>query len=246
MKLGAKEGWNIPADRPFYPELPATYRNVKIHNVFFKTDPEAVARFVPNPFEPDPEGLCSAIGLDIPFCTAYGPFLEAAIQYKCSFRGEEGWFSGYVFHDGPAGIAAGREIYGTAKIFSGLDIKQYQRMMTTEACMAGEPVMSVQTVMNEPCEPEDIPKTAPSWRLKIIPRADGPGPAIKQIINGSKAAQNVTVHASFKGTGAVRFDANGWYNMTSLEPIEYLDAYYTESSFQETYAEVVYDFLANG
>ena len=74
MSLKHDEGWNIPADSPFYPQLPAIYRNVKFQFVFFYAAPAAVQEFLPEPLEATEDGLCVASGLAVPFCTSYGPF----------------------------------------------------------------------------------------------------------------------------------------------------------------------------
>lgn len=244
MTLPHDEGWSIPADRPFYPPLPAYYRNVRFQFVFFRADRAAVARLLPAPLEPAADALCVACGLVVPFCTSYGPFQEGIVQQKCTFRGAPGWYCSHVFHDGPAGIAAGREIYGTPKIYAQMDVKQHERTMTTVARMGGLPVFTVASTMECPCRLEDMPTLAPAWRLKIIPRAEGPGPAIKQLIDCAPAAQDMQVHALFKGAGTVRFEPSPVCDLTGVAPREILDAYYLEASYTETYARVVYDYLA--
>ena len=194
---------------PFYPPLPAYYRQVRFQFVILPGGPAAVATFLPAPLEPDPDGLCVAGGLTVPFCTHYGPFEEAFVQQRCSFRGEQGLvLLPRAPPPGRAGIAAGREVYGTPKVFAGITVEQTERVMCTSACMAGRPVMTIASTMEVPCSPEEMVRPAPSWRLKIIPRADGPGPAIKQLIDGASAQRDVQVHATFRGTGTVEFAPN--------------------------------------
>ena len=47
MRLKHDDGWNIPAGSPFYPPLPAVYRNVRFQFVFFHAAPSAVQDFLP-------------------------------------------------------------------------------------------------------------------------------------------------------------------------------------------------------
>ena len=84
----------------------------------------------------------------------------------------------------------------------------------------------------------------PAWRLKWIPRADGPGPAIKQLIDGAPALRDLQIHTCHKGQGTVRFDASSLCDLTALSPKESLQSFYVEASYTETYAKIVYDFLA--
>ena len=114
MGLPHDEGWAIPFDSPYYPPLPAHYRGVWFQHVFFEADPAAVSRFLPEPLEASPDGLCTAVGIKVPFSTSYGAFNEAALMLRCTFRGEAGWYISHVWHDGPAGIAEGREISSAA------------------------------------------------------------------------------------------------------------------------------------
>lgn len=243
MALKHDEGWTIPADAPFYPPLPAVYRNVRFQFVFFTSLEEAVARFLPEPLDPSPDGTCVAAGLEVPFCTAYGPFLEAFVLLGCLFRGQAGYYCSHVFHNGPAGIAAGREIYGTPKVFAEISVKNIERSWLTEARMGGIPVIRVSTITDQVAPHEVMPSLAPSWRLKIIPRADGPGPAIKQLIDGSRAARDQVIHFCARGKGTVAFQASPYVDLTPLQPVGYGDAFYLESSYSEGFAEVVYDYL---
>ena len=50
MGLKHDDGWNIPADNPFYPPLPAVYRNVRFQFVFFHAEPIAVQELPPGAF----------------------------------------------------------------------------------------------------------------------------------------------------------------------------------------------------
>ena len=58
MQLNDKQGWTIPVDSPFYPPLPAYYRNVRFQFIFFQDDQAAAAAFLPAPLKPAPNPLC--------------------------------------------------------------------------------------------------------------------------------------------------------------------------------------------
>ena len=244
MGIKHDDGWNIPADNPFYPPLPAVYRNVRFQFVFFHAAPAAVQDFLPEPLEAAEDGLCVAAGLEVPFCTNYGPFQESFIVMKCHFRDQTGFFCSHVFHNGPAGIAAGREIYGTPKVYAGLKVTQADRSMVTETSLGGAPVLNISTSMETVVPHDAMPSLTPSWRLKIIPRADGPGPAIKQLIDCSETTQDLEVHSVAKGQGRIDLGASPQCDLTPLSPLEYGDAFCMESSYAEGYAQVVYDYLS--
>jgi acetoacetate decarboxylase len=238
-------GWSMPYVHPFYPPLPAMYRDVRTQLVFFEAEPEAVARFLPDPLESSPDGLCVAAGIEVLFCSAYGPFNEAFLMLKASFRGQDGWYLPIIWHDGPAGIAAGREIYGAPKVYASIDIGFDGPTMRTVASMGGVTVATIESTQDEPIRPAALPSMAPDWRLKVIPRADGPGPAIKQLVDASGANTMVHVAAAFRGRGTVTFGASPNADFTALNPGAYGDAFLSESSFREGYGRVVYDYLTD-
>ena len=237
--------WSMPAHAPFFPELPATYRDVRIASLAFTGDPSAVARFLPAPLEPDPSGACVVLGVEVPFCTAYGPFGEAALWLRARFRGESGWYMPIIWHDGPAGIAAGREIYGAPKVFSAIETGFDGPTWRTAVRMGGVPVLTLAVTLDAPIDPADLPVYAPDWRLKVIPRADGPGAAVHQLIDASGAGSEATVAAAFRGRGTVTFGASPLCDFSALGPTAAGAAFWSESSFREGYARIVHDFLAD-
>lgn len=243
MSLSHDEGYSIPFDSPFYPSLPAHYRDVAFQFVFFRADPKAVGRLLPKPLAPDPGGLCIAMGIRVPFCTSYGAFHEAVLEERCSFRGQPGWYCSHVWHDGPRGIAAGREIYGTPKVYADVEVEIVERVMHTRAALAGTRVVAISSTMEEPVAIEAVPRLTPAWRLKMIPRADGPGVALKQLVDCTAATRDYVAHQCFRGRGVVQFAPSPLCDMTGLEAQEYGDAFFVEASYTETYGTIAYDYL---
>ncbi len=241
--LASAEGWNVPFDSPFYPPLPAKYEQVLFHLVFFSCDPAATRDLLPDPLEPSPDGRCVAMGISVPKCSAYGAFEEAALQLSCRLGDQIGWYCSHVWHNGPAGIAAGREVYGTPKFLADVEIGGTQEQISTVAGTDGTNEISIQSRAPDPAAMEELPDLSPSWRLKVIPRADGPGPAIKQLIDGSTATTDLQVAWCRRGEGTVRFERSAARDLTGLAPVSYDGAYHMEASYSEGYATIVHDFL---
>lgn len=244
MGLPFDEGWTIPFDSPHFPMLPALYRNVQLQFVFFEADPAAVGRLLPEPLKPDPDGQCVAIGLRVPFSTAYGAFNEAVVEERCTLDGRPGWYCSHVWHDGPRGIAAGREIYGTPKIFSEIDVRLIEGTMLTRASMAGVPVITISSTLETAVPPDDLPDLTPAWRLKMIPRADGPGLAIKQLVDAGPATSDSVTHAAYRGRGTVHFEPSPLSDVTGLAPRRFGDAWFVETSYAEGFGRIDLDYLA--
>jgi len=151
-----------------------------------------------------------------------------------------------VFHNGPIGIAAGGEIYGTPKVYSDVKVAQFERTMVTDTLFQGVRILRISSTMEQSLNAADAPSVlslVPAWQLKVIPKADGPGPAIKQLIDTSRVFQDMTLHFCARGSGRVTFEAAPGYDLTALTPRKYGEAFYTETSYSEGYAEIAYDYL---
>ena len=243
MRLKHDEGWNIPASDPFYPPLPAIYRDVKMQLVFFEASPESVAGFLPEPLEASESGSCIAGGVEIPYSSSYGAFEESFLMLACRFRGLPGFYCSHVFHNGPAGIAAGREIYGTPKVYAEIEVQREGAGMHTVTAYRGSPVLEISSQTPTAAEPADLPALAPNWRLKIIPRADRPGPVIKQLIDCANVMDDVAHHHVSRGDGSVTLGKSASCDLTPLAARGYGEAFYLELSYSEGYGKIVYDYL---
>ena len=243
MTIPLEQIANMPAFSPYYPMPPARYRNVRFQYVYFRADVAAVDRVLPACFEPAPDGFCAAFGLSAPWTANYGRFEESGLIVKCTYQGQQGYFAPVVFLNSRGSIPAGREIYGTPKVTAELDVGMDERVMYTETRLAGTSALSVRSTMHRSATVDEMPNLKPSWRLKVIPRADGRGADVMQIIDASQVMADVTVHVCRAGDGVVEFGHVPIYDLADFSPREYFGAYYIEMDFTEEYAEIVEDLL---
>ena len=234
---------NMPAFSPYYPMPPASYRNVCFQFVYFRAEVSAVDRILPECFEVSEDGYCVAIGLTVPWSANYGKFDESILVVKCTYDGQVGYYAPVVFLNSRGSIPAGREIYGTPKVFADVKVEMDERVMHTDTILAGTSIMSIRSTMDRQAGPEEIPKLLPSWRFKVIPRADGKGADVMQLIELSKTTTDVTVHACRAGEGVVQFNPMPTYDLSDFTPLEYYGAYYTEMDYTEGYGKIIHDFM---
>ena len=234
---------NMPAFSPYYPMPPARYRNVRSQHVHFRADASAVERVLPACFEPSEDGFCAAVGTAAPWSANYGKFEASSLSVKCTYNGQVGYFAPVAFLNSRSSIPAGREIYGTPKVYAEMEVGMDERVMYTNTSLAGVSVMSIRSTMQRAATVEEMPKLVPSWRLKVIPRADGEGVDVMQLIDGAKVSSDVTVHVCRAGEGVVQFNPSPIFDLSDFAPKEYYGAYYVEMDFTEGYAEIVHDFL---
>lgn len=120
-------------------------------------------------------------------------------------------------------------------------IAQHGATLVTRTVKESEPILTITSELGRPAQADSLTPIFPSYRLKLIPRADGPGAAIKQLVTA--APQDVTTHLLYQGRGTVNFGATVAGDLRPFGPVEELDAFYQEASYTETYGTVVYDYL---
>ena len=213
-------------------------------------------KLLPEIFEPAEDGWCAACGLSATWTANYGAFNESFVSVKCTWNGQTGYFAPVVFLNSWGSIPAGREIYvsaaapsassfqpgthtpaaaqGTPKVTADVEVGMEERVMFTHTKLAGANVLSVRSTMHEDADISEMPDTSPGWRLKVIPRADGPGAEVCQLLDGAADPTGIgdegrVVHICRKGTGVVQLDASPIYDLHGLTPLEYIGpAFYVE------------------
>ena len=105
----------------------------------------------------------------------------------------------------------------------------------------GVAIMTLTSRIIEPAVAEEMTALTPSYRLKIIPRADGPGPAIKQLITYESvdSATKLLLRAS----GTVSFASSSNSDLTPFAPDRIIGAFYQIVDVTEGYGRVVHDYL---
>ena len=240
-RLAQADGYAMPAHRAYYPPLPTYYRDVRFQLVYFRADPTRIRSFLPEPLEPASDGLCVAFGIDVPFSSSYGPFHESGIQIKVTFGEREGFFNSHLYLDNVPAICSGRERWGAPKEYAEVSFEQRHNLLLSRTVKDGVPILTISSELGVPTTPDALIPMFPSYRLKIIPRADGPGAAIKQLVTASPI--DATTHLLYQGCGTVTFGATANSDLRAFGPIEEVAAFYQVASYTETYGEIVFDYL---
>jgi acetoacetate decarboxylase len=131
------------------------------------------------------------------------------------------------------------------EVFATMEISCSGGTMVTKGSIGSEPEIVTRSTTPIAAAASDVPSLAPSWQLKLIPRADGPGPALKQLIDGATASQDFAVHTCSRGQGTVELAPSDRCDITCLKPLTCGDAFYIVASYGEGYASIVHDYLSS-
>ena len=222
---------------------PARYRNARSQHVCFRADVSAPDPVLPACFEASEDGFCVATGLSIPWSANYESFDESFPTVKCAYEGRPGYFTPIAFLNSRSSIPAGREIYGTPKVFAEIEVDMDERVMYTDTRLTGISILSIRSTMHREASTSDLPQMEPPCRLKAIPRADGRGPDLMQLIDCSRVTTDVATHVCRAGDGVAQFNRSPIYDLSDFVPLEYYGAAYAELDYTDGYAEVVHDFM---
>jgi len=240
-RLKIDEGYGMPPSEPYYPPLPTYYRDVRFQVIYFKAGEKKVRQLIPEPMEPSPRGLCVAFSIDVPFSTSYGAFLETGVQEQVVFKGQMGFYCSHVFLNNVPAIVSGRERWGTPKMFADIRVEKCDNLLVSTTVKDNVTVMTLTSRAEKTVTEKEMVSLFPSYRLKIIPKADGPGPAIKQIVTA--APRDAVIQGMFKGSGTVALGSSVNTALSMLEPLRVLEAFHYVASYTESYGEIVYDYL---
>jgi acetoacetate decarboxylase len=238
-RLARDEGEAMPAHRPLYPLLPAYYQDAEFQLIYFRTDPVVVQAHLPEPLKADPGGMALVVGLWAPACS-YGQYAETSLRLRCEFNGRIGFYSSHQYVDNVAVLCAGRERWGGPKEYAEVVFERHDDSIRTRTIKEGIEIMSFTSRIIGPVTEDAIIPTGPSYRLKLIPRADGPGPAIKQLI--SYTAQESSTKQIFDATAALSFHSTACSDLAVFDVREVISAFHQVMDVTEGYGQIAHDY----
>lgn len=177
---------SMPAASPSYPMGPYRFIDREFMIVSYITDHEMLRRVVPEPLEPNPEGLVLYEWIRMPDSSGFGDYTESGIVIPCLFNGEPVNFTAQMYLDDEPPISAGREIWGFPKKFAYPKLEVCSDTLTGTLHYAGQLVAMGTMGYKHKASPESLDTlaknmTKTSCNLKIIPDVDGK-PKICQLV----------------------------------------------------------------
>ncbi len=239
--LARDEGDVLPAHRPSYPSIPTFYRGIETQFVEINVDPEVARAHLPAPLEVDPEGGAVVCSLKIGL-SSYGPFNEAGLYLRCFYNGQPGVYNSHLFLDNVTAICAGRERWGVAKEFATISFQDHENVRVCEVVKEGALLMRISTTWDVIATEEELPNLAPNYNLKLIPKADGPGAAIKQLVRYE--SEPVGKSVQYSGRGMVEFRSTAKTDFLPFTPFKVGAGFYHIGDLKELHGTVIIDYLA--
>lgn len=169
---------SMPAASPSYPSGPYRFIDREFMIVTYETDRELLRHAVPEPLDPNPDGLVMYEWIRMPDSSGFGDYTESGIVIPCLYKGESINFTAQMFLDDEPPISAGREIWGFPKKYAEPKLEVCADTLTGTLDYAGQMVaMGTMAYKHQgapggtEAQAKGMAKT--SCNLKIIPDVNG-------------------------------------------------------------------------
>jgi acetoacetate decarboxylase len=244
--------FTMPVISPIiWPPPPYRFRDCRLVNILFTTDPAAMARLVPAPLEPD---LTQPVVLYVgrfQFADFDLPYNEAGLFVPVVRDGKPaGLFAVALYLDTANPIVGGREIYGwPKKDAERITFDEEDGRITAEVTRYGSRIISVSLELQQridPIPPARLQRpTLPIYLLKLIPSVqEGAPPDVLQL--NSIVIEPDVIKEMRLGKGTLEFGASPFDPFLAEIPVkEVVHAEAVVRDFTLGYGQVVFDYLAS-
>ncbi len=238
-----KTAFAMPLTNPAYPRGPYRFVNREFLIITYRTDPEALAKVVPEPLVVE-EPLVKYEFIRMPDSTGFGDYTESGQVIPVTFNGVKGSYSHAMYLNDGAPILGGRELWGFPKKFA-------QPSLSVETdCLVGVldygPVRIATGVMgfkHRTLNSEEVAKSfdAPNYLLKIVPHVDG-SPRILELVD--YRLEDVVVKGAWSGPASLDLSPHALAPVADLPVREIVSATHIIADLTLGLGKVVFDYLA--
>ncbi|MGW0885110.1 acetoacetate decarboxylase [Streptomyces sp. NPDC002671] len=237
--------WTTPLAAPAYPEGHYRFHDRQYLNITYRTDPEALARVVPEPLRV-PEPLVRFEVMRMPDVTGLGDYTESGHLAVVEHDGERGEYNLAMFVDNHPAIASGRELGAFPKKLGapGLYVDSDTLIGTLDygtVRVATATMGYKHAVLHETAALDEL--TVPTFMVKKLPGYDGT-PRICELIRTQ--ISDVTVKGAWTGPARLQLFAHALAPLADLPVLEIVSASHLLTDLTLGRAEVVHDYLAAG
>ena len=223
------------------PSFPIRFRNNEILTIEYRTKPEGIARFLPEPLTARSDRVMIHLYRlhDPEWFGAYGE-LAVHIPVRHEASGVEGSFSPMFVLESDAAIAAGREIFGQPKKAGTVALERNGDLLVGRVQRNGiELLTATMAYKQRPSTPEALAELqfGTNINLKVIPAVDGPGDALRELT--ARDFTDVEFHGVWEGDATVEVRPNAQVPVHLLPVLEVERAFHWFADFTAVYGRVL-------
>lgn len=237
---------SMPACSPSYPRGPYRFVNREYMVISYETDPAALREAVPEPLEPNPDGLVLYEWIRMPDSSGFGDYTESGVVIPCFYRGEPINFTSQMYLDDEPPISGGREIWGFPKKYAQPVLKTHSDTLTGTLDYAGQRVATGTMGYKHQLAPGGVEATAQAMsktqcNLKIIPDVDG-SLKICQLV--AYSLTDIEIKGSWISPARLQLFAHVNAPVADLPVRKPMGGQHFIGDFTLPYGRVLFDYLA--
>lgn len=234
---------SMPAMAPSYPRGPYRFINREYLIVSYKTDPDVLRTWLPEPLEMLEQPLVAFEFIHMPDSSGFGSYTESGVVIPCQYRGERLNYVAMMFLDNEPPISGGREIWGFPKKFAHPKLSIEHDTLTGSLYYSTERVATA--TMGYKFSATDPAHAAqaigrPQVALKIIPHVDGTQ-AIAQLVKFSLV--DISVKGAWAGPARLHLTPHVHAPVADLPVVSCVGAEHIIADLTLPFGEVLYDYL---
>ncbi len=240
-----RTAYSMPLTNPSFPPGPYRFIDREYLIITYRTDPEALAKVVPEPLEIT-EPVVKYEFIRMPDSTGFGDYTETGQVIPVRFNGQEGGYVHSMYLDDESPIAGGRELWGFPKKYARPKLEV--ETDTLVGTLHYGSVLCASGSMGYKWKAGDKEKVlasllTPSFLLKIIPDVDAT-PRICELVR--YYLEDVTLKECWVGPGALGLFPHALCNVAALPVLEVLSAVHIKADLTLGLGQVVYDYMKEG
>jgi acetoacetate decarboxylase len=240
--------FSMPIVSPSTPAPPYRYKDTKVTNIVFVTDPPVIEKLIPPPLKPNPDQLMVFYIGYFQFADFDLPYHEAGLLVPVACEGKPaGVFAVVLYLDQPNPIIGGREVYGWPKLDAEqIAVSEESGKITASVTRYGKQIIKVGFEAQQKVDPiPERPKDT-CYLLKLIPsiEKDAPPDVLKLVYT---VLDPDVIKELRVGKATLEFGDSPADAFLSKIPVQ--EIVYGETivhDFTLGYGEVVVDYLASG
>lgn len=225
---------------PLYEPLPHRYRGVDWCAAVCEVPGAAVSPFLPEPLEAD---VGTVARIELFFAryahTTYGPYQEAGLLVPARFGQLAGQCFVALYLDNVAAIACGREVIGSPKKDAEVSFSRDGDRIMAGCVRRGVELLHLEARLDDRVQVQRLP-LGPRLLVREIPRADGPGLELRQVLRKDFNPAFFTIHERRTGGATLRVGGTDEDPLHRLEPLRVLGVAYSFSDFSLEHCAVLH------
>ena len=234
----------MPLTSPAYPKPPFRFVDREFIIISYRTDPKALARFVPAPLRPA-EPIVKYEFIKMPDSSGLGSYTESGQVIPVTFKGQPGGYTHAMYLDSEAGIASERELLGFPKVLAQPRFEVRNDALVGTLDYNG--VRIATATMAYKYQTLDLAAVkaslqTPGFLLKIMPHIDGSARICELV---KYYVSDVTVKGAWTGPASLELHPHCFAPVAKLPVLEVLSATHLLTDLSIAGGEVVHDYLTS-